>query len=423
MRSPAEKKGLELSYSVDPDIERVVVGDEDRVRQVLTNLLSNATKFTDSGRIELSAEPGARHDSECSDVVFTVTDTGVGIPESLLENIFEPFTQVDASIARRQGGTGLGLAICRRLVAAMGGSIAVASEKGQGTEFRVEIPFRAAPDTAIATRPQSAAVSSLAPITVLLVEDDDVNRMVTKRFLERDRHRVIAAASGQKALRLLEDPDLRPDVILMDIGLPGMDGLETTRRIRALPGGRFDGVPVVAMSAHVFREEIDEYLHQGMDGYIGKPFASRELVKTLARLRADQSPPVSLPARRSGPQVVDLRHLTQDAETIGVSAVDELVETFLVSSQKSLRIFADAVKGGEWHRAAAVAHRLKGAAASLGLETLRAESGRLESHYLRGETVPGEPESLDELLRTTSDALRSAWIGIRESARDTPQRQ
>lgn len=418
MRSPAEKKGLELSYAVDPDLETVVVGDEDRVRQVLTNLLSNATKFTDSGQIELSLESGSRHDAECFNVLFTVTDTGVGIPNSLQESIFEPFTQVDASTSRRQGGTGLGLAISRRLVEAMGGSIAVVSEKRQGTEFRVEIPFRPAPDAVIETRAPSDMASRLAPITVLLVEDDDVNRMVTKRFLEREPHRVIEASSGLEALRLLENRELRPDVILMDIGLPGMDGLETVRQIRALRDGRFDGVPVIAMSAHVFREEIDEYLNAGMDGYIGKPFACRELMETLAGLRDDRPPAVSVPSRRLLPQIVDSLHLRQDAAAIGASAVDEIVELFLSSSQESLRNFAAAVNSGEWKRAAAVTHRLKGSAASLGLEALRAESGRLESRYRQGEPVAGEPEGLSELLEATNEALRDAWIDIRESVRD-----
>jgi len=300
----------------------------------------------------------------------------------------------------------------------MGGSIGVVSQKGRGTEFRVEIPFQSAPDAVVEVRDSDTPVRRRAPITVLLVEDDDVNRMVARRFLEGEGHCVIEAGSGFEALRLLEsDPALEPDAILMDIGLPGMDGTETARKIRAFPGGRFDGVPVVAMSAHVFREEIDEYLEAGMDGFIGKPFESRELMEALARLGENRFPVVSLPRRRLGLDLVDLHHLRQDADTIGLSAVDEIVELFLSSSKESLAAYADAASNGEWRRAADLLHRLKSSAASLGLEALRVEVGRLESQYRRGEAVPGEPGGLRDLLGESSEALRSAWISVRESTR------
>ena len=277
----ARNKGVVLRSEVDPALSGALSGDAGRLRQILFNLVSNAVKYTAQGEVRLEvyplpvAPPGGG-----LNLHLAVIDTGIGIPEERLKDIFEPFIQVETPYTRRQGGTGLGLSIVRRLVDFMGGSLAFSSEPGQGSEIHVTVPLARAPGGSPGTADSPA---DIGPLRVLLVEDERVNRLAARRLLERLGHSVTEAPDGLSGLRLLADESF--DVVLMDIQMPGMDGLAATRILREDPVLQRRGrVPVIALTAHVMAEDRDRATDAGMDGYLSKPMELEDLRRELARV-------------------------------------------------------------------------------------------------------------------------------------------
>ena len=295
----AREKGLTLRWDVAPGVPTHVVGDPTRLRQVLVNLVGNGIKFTDHGEVRLTirlAEAG-----EPAGLCFSVTDTGIGIPQAKLAHIFEAFSQADTSTTRQYGGTGLGLTITQRLVTLMGGTLQVASREGQGTRFDVALPLVLVPDTETAMQvpapgapaPPAAVVqpSGAAPLRVLLVEDHPVNQKLATHLLQRWGNVVTLACNGQEALDAIAE-QARFDVVLMDMQMPVMDGLEATRRIRALEAERGGAVlPIIAMTANAMSGDRDECLAAGMNDYLSKPMRQAELSDKLAQWAPSPSTP------------------------------------------------------------------------------------------------------------------------------------
>jgi signal transduction histidine kinase/AmiR/NasT family two-component response regulator len=275
MRSRADEKHLALGATVAAAVPAWVSGDAGRLRQVLLNLVGNAVKFTERGAISVTAEVSAS-----GRVRFAVTDTGIGIPAEAQGKLFGAFSQVDGSIARRFGGTGLGLAISRRLVEAMGGEIGVDSEVGRGSIFWLELPLpEAAPQPVVAV--VAANAPAVAPLRILLAEDNPVNQMVGVKLLSRQGHQVVVAGNGAEAVEAVAAGEY--DLVLMDMQMPGLDGLEATARIRALPGAKAR-VPIVAMTANAMTRDRDRCLAAGMDDYVSKPVDMSKLTAVLARV-------------------------------------------------------------------------------------------------------------------------------------------
>ncbi len=279
---PARDKGLRLSAEVDPALAGSLTGDAGRLRQILFNLVGNAVKYTARGEVRLEAYPlPLRRPGVDLSLHLAVIDTGIGIPEERLKDIFEPFIQVETPYTRRQGGTGLGLSIVRRLVGFMGGSLSICSEPGHGSEIHVTLPLSRAQEGG-RERVQTP-LRDPGPLRVLLVEDERVNRLAARRLLERLGHSVTEAQDGLTALERLADG--RFDVVLMDIQMPGMDGLAATRILREDPVLQRRGrVPVVALTAHVLAEDREQALAAGMDGYLAKPLELEDLRRELARV-------------------------------------------------------------------------------------------------------------------------------------------
>ena len=282
----AAAKGISLTCTVDQAVPRDLRGDPTRVRQVIVNLVSNAMKFTSSGSIRVSVAVDAAV-AGTTLAHFQVADTGPGIPAEQQRDIFEAFSQGDKSITRRYGGTGLGLTICRDLVTMMGGRIWVESEPGRGSTFHFTVAFTAPSGPAPSERPAVArpALSAVRPLRILVAEDNLVNQKLLTRLLARAGHDSALAHNGEQALSLFHEGPF--DLVLMDVQMPLMDGLEATRRIRAAEMSTGSHVPIVGVTAGASAEELENCLASGMDSWLTKPITVPALENLLARVSAD----------------------------------------------------------------------------------------------------------------------------------------
>ena len=280
----AVQADVSLEYHLDPNIPPWLTGDPLRVQQVLTNLVGNAFKFTARGRVRVEAHRLSHGRDGRVWVLFTVSDTGCGIPDPALETLFQPFTQVNQGFTKNHQGAGLGLTICRQLVQLMGGTMAAESEVGTGTDIHFCLPFEPCSEARRAGTRERPFPLAARGGRLLLAEDDEVSLFAVKTMLEKAGCRVDVARDGREALELAGREDF--DAILMDVQMPGMDGVEATRLIRLLPGGRGQ-IPIVALTAYTMAGDREAFLEKGMDGYISKPVALPQLLDVLGGILAD----------------------------------------------------------------------------------------------------------------------------------------
>ncbi|NCC24963.1 MAG: PAS domain S-box protein [Deltaproteobacteria bacterium] len=282
----AREKGLELECVIDPIMPDKLYGDESRIRQILFNLVGNAVKYSDRGKVTLQMTMLDSSIDGQTRILFSVSDTGIGIPKDRQKEIFEPFKQVDGSYTRQFQGAGLGLAIVQRLVDLMKGRITVESEPGLGTTVRVFLSFKMSDACDVATcrmQAGSAEAANSRGLRILLAEDEISNSLPTRVLLEKSGHTVTIAEDGQQVLDLLAKHDF--DCILMDIQMPVMDGVETTRRIRSstFPGTKKD-IPIIALTAYAMQGDREIFLAAGMNEYLAKPVVMDELIRALKRV-------------------------------------------------------------------------------------------------------------------------------------------
>ena len=281
---PAKKDKLVIICDISPGYPKAVKSDPTRIRQILVNLIGNAVKFTEQGEVKLVCE----FDNLKKRLLYRVIDTGIGIDTAAQQRLFNAFEQADASVSRKYQGTGLGLAVCKRLVETMGGEIGVESIAGEGTTFYFWVPFEEGNSVALAENNLGQTINAqrnLQGLSILVAEDNEVNQMVISHMLEKMDHSVTMVASGKKAVEVAQmRPDL--DLILMDIRMPEMSGLEATRAIRALPMDIAD-IPIVALTADVVAERKAAYLEAGMDDCVAKPIVHDELVQAIYKAVCD----------------------------------------------------------------------------------------------------------------------------------------
>ncbi len=281
----ARNKGLRLTFRLDDRVPGHAIGDEGRLRQILTNIIGNAVKFTEQGSVEVSAtlaEDGSPLSPDTVHLLFSVKDTGIGIPGDKLESVFESFSQVGESSHVEYGGTGLGLAISKQLVEMMGGRIWVESEPVAGSTFffTVRLGLVAEPRQS-AGMARTTTAPGVSPLRILLAEDNEINRIYAVTLLEHMGHGVTAVDNGRKALEALKSE--RFDLVLIDVRMPVMDGGEATRLIRAGEAGNPE-VPIVAMTAYALDGDRERFLAMGMDDYIAKPIDIDKLEQLLQRV-------------------------------------------------------------------------------------------------------------------------------------------
>ena len=293
MELRAEEKGLHLDCEISDELVFRVLGDPDRLRQILVNLVGNAIKFTDDGQVQVHVEVERRVDSEIA-IQFSVSDTGPGIDPEKQDEIFEAFHQADSTSTRRYGGTGLGLAIASQLVELMEGRIWLESEPGEGSTFCFVIPFRdagplVARDTELNGDQPPQPEQTPRPLTVLLAEDNPVNQRVTVDLLEKRGHQVLLASDGEEAVELYEQHRGDIDVILMDVQMPNLDGFEATAAIRAYQEDNGLDTPIIALTAHAMEGDRERILNSGMDDYLSKPVSYEELYEQVEQVVGSES--------------------------------------------------------------------------------------------------------------------------------------
>jgi len=268
----AKEKGVKFSLVIEDDIPEYVRGDPTRLRQILLNLVGNAVKFTNAGEVDVIL------DTVLERMRLKISDTGIGINKKAQVSLFEPYVQADKTTMRKFGGSGLGLTIVKQLVSAMGGKIAVNSVPGKGSTFTVFLPLKSAKAPII--KPTSRAEIKLPSLSIVVADDNAVNRMVLSRLLEADGHKVVTMSNGREVIDYL--PDHVVSVIMMDLQMPVMDGVTAVRKIRAMDGSR-STIPVIAVTANVVHEDPKDLMKSGMTGFLSKPFRQEELRDALQK--------------------------------------------------------------------------------------------------------------------------------------------
>jgi len=401
----ARDKGLSLQASIGAELPLWLRGDRARLGQILLNLLSNAVRFTERGDVAVSVEAFDEY------AVFQISDTGIGIAASEQPRLFTRFSQVEGFYARRHGGTGLGLAISKQLVEKMGGEIGCISELGRGANFWFRIPLREGfePDSVPAVEGERVEFAG----RLLLAEDSEINRLVAVSALSKAGFTVDAVEDGHAAVAAVESHDY--DLVLMDVGMPGMDGLEATAAIRALPAPK-SFTPIIAMTAFATKEDAERCIAAGMDDYVTKPFEREALIGRILRLippkpvvapNAEDAPhqSVTLPAVTLPTLVLDEDRIAQLEASTGEETARELgLKTMEELARRSARLVTAAAEGNIG-LLGLEAHTLKSLGATFGAEALRVVALRVEN--LCRSNDPGACEHVSELA-AAADAAGAA---------------
>jgi len=419
----ARKKGLELLFETSPEVPRVLVGDPMRLLQVLVNLCSNAVKFTDKGQIVVVTARSVAGEADTVLLRFEVRDTGIGLAPAQVEALFRPFSQVDASSTRAHGGAGLGLAICRKLVALMDGEIGVDSTPGVGSAFHFTARFGLGTAVQAAPLPQAAGASDAGPRAqapaalrgrrVLLVEDNELNRFVATELLcDVAGMDVTLAGNGHEALAQLRES--RFDLVLMDIQMPGMDGLQCARLIRG--DQALARLPVIAMTAHAMAGDRDKSLAAGMNDHVNKPFEPAQLFEVMLRWLVPAGPvsaaaSVAQPARGGGPVVdfeLGLRRCLGRPELF-----HKILARYLRQRETAGNEIRAALDAGELELGARAAHTLVSTASMLGAPALAALARELHDAV-----DLGLPERWRALLARLEDVQADVDVAVARYMQD-----
>ncbi len=419
MRLVAMQKNLDLRVDIDEHVVECLRGDSTRLRQVLMNLLSNAVKFTEEGWIELVVNQ-KREDKHGVELYFSVEDTGRGIPAEKREELFDEFTQVDASTTRKFGGTGLGLAISRKLVHLLGGEIGVESEIGMGTKFWFTACFKKG-DTkseGCQVRTQAALVDNkvLKRIKdhgcskrVLVVDDNQVNQQVVVAMLRKLGIRAEAVSNGKEAVEALSV--IPYDMVFMDIQMPIMDGMEATRKIKG-PDSRAinPDIPVVALTAHAFREEIKQFMEAGMDDHLAKPVVPEKLIACLMKwLKCESgvgeeidkplSPSQETEKRGNEDDPPRFERQALDARTMGDKELkDDVINTFIQTTKDNIQLLKDAIQQENLEMIAERAHAIKGSSGNIAGMKLSALASKIEKSSRAGNRDTSKLEELEKMI-------------------------
>lgn len=348
------EKDLSLSVDTDQELQNLIaIGDPYRLNQVLMNLVANAIKFTEVGEIKVTAKLLMEIPDQIT-IGFSITDTGIGIPEERLERIFDSFNQADASITRRFGGTGLGLPICKKIVELQGGRIHVESKEGKGTTFSFTLNFNKGTKADLPSEKHKDQSFTLSGYRILLVEDNAINQLYATSILEKWKANVSIANNGQEAIEQLAMEQF--DLILMDIQMPVMNGLAATQHIRTVL--KLD-TPIIALTANAIKGEAERYKQAGMDTYVSKPFEEEELQQAISQLlqltanTIKKTPvPTTTVVEYSLTKLEKLSHNDQ-------AFIRKMIHLFIAETPKRLRDIKQAIQTANWDSIKKSCHTMK----------------------------------------------------------------
>ena len=390
-----QENANQLSVSVDETIPESIEADPGRLRQAVINLLSNANKFTARGAISLDCQlEELGNNAERATLRVSISDTGIGIPKHRLGELFQEFAQIDPSFRRRQGGTGLGLAITRRAVEAMGGKVGVSSTEGHGSTFWLTVPVRlcrapASPEQHNVS--DAVPVSTQAPtrpINILLAEDNFTNAMVASDMLEGDGHSVTHVKNGWEAVLAARKGGF--DLVLMDISMPEMDGIEATMMIREHElTNHLRAIPIIALTANAMPEEVDRFRKAGMDHCLTKPIRKQKLVDAIRVLREakrEQAKKVE-PAMTDEPAmipVIDHTVLDELETATSPDLVNRVLDKYLEEAAAKLRVARNAAEAGDLLKLQKMAHSLSGSSSTVGACRLQQLVATIEALCIDG---------------------------------------
>lgn len=363
----AEEKGISLIYEIAPDVPSVCLGDPTRFRQILVNLISNAVKFTERGQVSVKLARVSEQDG-CAEMQATVRDSGIGIAPEQREAIFDVFRQGDDSTTREYGGSGLGLAICSQLARMMGGRLWVDSMYGRGSQFHFTVTLPVldevcqVPQNALPVYPPACPERPAGGLRILVAEDDFFNQKVVQKFLSKWGHHVVLVGNGEEAFKAVQT--CRYDLVLMDIEMPVMDGLDATRAIRAAEESTDQRVPILALTAHAVSTIRERCLNSGMDEFVTKPIAPDVLRQAIARFIAPTEPAETAETTAGSAHAAAARFVDRDQlmERVGHDhdAVVELIDMFVTSAPEYFDRLAETIRTDDCEQIATAAHALKG---------------------------------------------------------------
>ncbi|QHL86128.1 response regulator [Nibribacter ruber] len=424
----AKERNNTLKFLLDSDIPEFVQGDPVRLSQILNNLIGNALKFTENGKVKLGIEVVAQ-EAERVFLEFTVTDTGIGIEEEKLTSIFEKFTQGSNDTTRRFGGTGLGLSIAKELVEVQGGKMTVESRLGQGSTFRFLLPFLKTdqqPQTE-SVQPKEALlnIESLRGAHVLLAEDNPINQLLVKKILAEEQITCQVANNGKEAIELLATQDF--DLVLMDMQMPEMDGYEAMQYIRHRMGTK-SSIPIIALTAHATQSEATKCIMCGANSFISKPFRAQTLWYEMASVlggkikanhfgadaeatsdfNSSNKPAEIQPKEALEKEPLDLSYLREFADG-NESFMLEIIEIFLSQTPDQLQELNEAVAVSDWGTVQGLSHKMKSSLALIGVENVQLLNAQIEHaalHRIHTEQILPLSEELSALVNNLICQLR-----------------
>ena len=428
MRPQANAKPLALHIDADPAVPDRILADATRLKQIIFNLLSNAIKFTDRGAVVLDVRTREGLGGE-PELVFAVSDTGIGMDEATQAQLFNRFVQGDSTRSRRHGGTGLGLEISRNLARLMRGDITVRSKPGEGSCFTFHLPLQVPPPAAAPLAAAKAAAPASRPLQVLVAEDHPVNRQYMAALLENLGHGAHFTTNGEEAVQALCRE--RFDVVLMDLHMPVLDGVGATRAIRALPDAERSTVPIVALTADAFAETRDRCLVAGMNDFLTKPVNLERLAASLRRLFGTEAPAAeaavapphaATPAAAGAAPVVDEAAVAMALQAMSREKLAAMVEAFLEQAPETVQRLRAAVRDAQPLALRTNAHAAKGAALNLGLAGLAATAEALHegAAHLPAHEVARLVQRYEDLVPATRAALQSLGV-LRPQPQTQPQ--
>lgn len=403
----AKEKKLGLDYRIQGSLNRILLGDPVRLNQILINLISNAVKFTHTGRIEVLCSAEQRSRSGCV-VKIQVIDTGVGVPADKLDTIFDSFSQADASVTRKYGGSGLGLTIVKQLVELQKGTIEVKSEEHKGSNFIVRIPYTFAraehkKKIKVPKPNEGIAAGHHEGLRILLVEDNDINRLYAKSILQQWNCSVDIAENGLVAIEKIKNNYY--DVVLMDVQMPVMDGYEATRAIR-LMDSLMSSAPIVALTANATKTDIEKCLSSGMNDYLPKPFTPDDLYRKIFRdlkIKVQQNGVVkkTQTEQKSSFDLAYLRSISDNNQEF----LQEMVQTFIQSIPPVLKEMGDSLAQNDWYKLSRLAHQIKPSFSLMGMDSLRKTVFYIEENA-------GKQSDLTKLRQRTQEFIQECTATI-----------